>query len=54
MRRSNPMPIARNRLKTAQDYEWARIMLAELEGKITPEQADAMHRELKKQPQTNK
>ena len=42
MRRSNRMPVPRNRLRTALDYRRAQIMLAELDGKITPQEADAL------------
>ena len=47
MARSNPLPIARNRLKTPYDYARAKIMLDEIDGKITQQEADAQRKALR-------
>lgn len=44
MRRSNRLPVPRNPLKTPADHARARIMLDEIDGKITPQQADELRR----------
>ena len=43
MPRSNPFPGSNGRkLRTPEDYRRAQIMLDEIDGKITPQQADAL------------